>query len=157
MGPFWGLPVWLAAIGMEAQPVIGLFWKQHSLHIGISLQPYISDTQPHLGRGHLGQEALESDPVIREANLVLEASSYLLQTHGLTGVTVQSHNRLETGNGALLYHQPSLQGLPSVVQPETSPFWKNGMVTERKMTLPPDIPTLHWVLNHLNYNIQQVL
>ena len=96
MGPFWGLPVWLAAIGMEAQPVIGLFWKQHSLHIGISLQPYISDKQPHLGRGHLGQEALESDPVIREANLVLEASSYLLQTHGLTGVTVQSHNMLET-------------------------------------------------------------
>lgn len=31
-----------------------------------------------------------------EANLELQAPSYLLQTHGLTDVRVQSHNRLET-------------------------------------------------------------
>ena len=57
---------------------------------------FIHQIRTTVVEGAPGARSLDSDPVIREADLVLEASSYLLQTRGLTDVTVQSHTRLDT-------------------------------------------------------------
>lgn len=59
------------------------------------------------------------------------------------------------GNETPLSYQPSLQGLPPIAKPETSPFWEKWMSLKGKW-LSPDILTLHWVLNCLNWNTQKV-
>ena len=133
MGPSWVLPMWLLAMGMEAQPLIGLFWKQHSPYRGISLQPLYTRQTTTRGEGAHVARSLESDPVISRANLCwrppLLSPSHPWNHRYQCSISKQV---VDCGNGTPLSRQPGLQGLPSVAKPEASPFWKKRLSLKRK-------------------------